>query len=344
MVQEIQKKIVKYFLIILGLILLIYLTFTIDFISILKHIKEISFSTYLLLSSLLILTICFKAAKWNFIVKKTFNITLSFLSSIKDNFAGIASSIITPGRADLAKSLLLYQKHNVSLSKSISIGILDRIVEFLAVLIIMLISLLFTNKEFLKEIRFLILLVIIITFIACSFLLFFSKPAENIIKNIKEKFTNKKILTKILNLFEKITQGFAIFYKKPIAFIKLLTLALLWISCGILIFHFTFLSFGLNIPFQTTALAMTSSLIIAVLSFIPGGIGITETSFLAILSLTHIKTIESSGLIVASIVIARIFSLYLPAIIGTIILIKNSTKNSTKKLHNKDNINSKNNK
>lgn len=131
-------------------------------------------------------------------------------------------------------------------------------------------------------------------------------------------FIPLKLRTKIQAFAEQLILGFAIFKSKR-TILSLFLISL--IANGSEIIRFFIIAYFLNIDlsFGLASLIFTSSLLIGVLSAIPGGLGATELSAVALFS--YLLPATSSVLMKSTILIDRIVSFYLLVIAGAILLL-----------------------
>jgi glycosyltransferase 2 family protein len=314
------NKILRNILFLIGVLMLIFLLNKIDISVLFSLLKTLSSYEILIIVFLSFFPVLIKSSKWVYLNEKMLLIKLPFSFSFKSNLAGIASSVLTPGRSDIAKSIILSEKFNINLSKSFSTLIVDRLMDFLAVLLFIIVSLFFISFK-IQGFDVALVISILLFILLCSFFIF-SKYYENLFLKILNYFPIKK--TTKSSLSEKLSEVFSglnFFSKHPQLSFVLFSYSLIWMSSGIFRTYYIFNILNLNIPLQVLTFAITFSLLIGIFAFVPGGIGVTEFSFVGILvyilGSSHLYDLMGSAVL-----LDRFFSFYLIIFVGLLFLFR----------------------
>ena len=243
--------------------------------------------------------------KWHFLLKNS-EVDIPLTKSIAVWFAGVAFEI-TPGHVGvLMKSQILKTSFNISRTKTVPIIIVEKAYELIGALLASIIGIIVLGMEF-------YLIIIAISGLIVIFFFMYHKPAS-------ELFFNR--ITK-LKFFSKYVENISEFYEivKKSTNVKVATICILlaltyWFMVSAAAYY-TLIAFDVNILdyLKTLAIYTTSSLLGAI-SFIPGGIGVTEGSIAGLFTLNGIDV--STALILS--VMIRIFTLWYSVGVGFIAL------------------------
>ena len=243
--------------------------------------------------------------KWHFLLKNSeINIPLS--KTIAIFFSGSAFEI-TPGQIGiLIKSQLLKTSSNISRTKTVPIVIVEKIYDLIGAILASVIGIIILGMEF---------YLIIIAISVLVFIFFFMYHRRS-----SELFFNR--MTK-LKLFSKYVENISEFYDiiKKSTSVKASVICILlaltyWFMISAAVYY-TLIGFDVNALDYLKVLSIyATSILVGAVSFVPGGIGITEGT------LAGLFTIEGIGVSTALIlsVMIRIFVLWYSVSIGFISL------------------------
>ncbi len=317
-----SKKWFKYVMVAVGFIILGWFVFTINPREMSETLRNIGFKRLLIIFlsaiAIIIINLLLKAYRWKMLVEKVADQKTSLWFSFNSILAGVAASSFIPGRVEVAKPFLLKAEYDVPISKSFSALIIERVLDLLTLLLIPAIALLLFPQQSFIRIEFLALIIIFLLAFA-SLLILFPKLFLSMISGIlRILFLPLSLRIKIQSFAEQLILGFAIFKSKR-TILSLFLISL--IANGSEIIRFFIIAHLLNIDlsFGLASLIFTSSLLIGVLSAIPGGMGATELSAVALFS--YLLPATSSVLMKSTILIDRIVSFYLLVIAGAILLL-----------------------
>ena len=243
--------------------------------------------------------------KWHFLLKNS-EVDIPLTKSIAVWFAGVAFEI-TPGHVGvLMKSQILKTSFNISRTKTVPIIIVEKAYELIGALLASIIGIIVLGMEF-------YLIIIAISGLIVIFFFMYHKPAS-------ELFFNR--ITK-LKFFSKYVENISEFYEivKKSTNVKAATICILlaltyWFMVSAAAYY-TLIAFDVNILDYLKVLAIyTTSSLLGAISFIPGGIGVTEGSITGLFTLNGIDV--STALILS--VMIRIFTLWYSVGVGFIAL------------------------
>ena len=243
--------------------------------------------------------------KWHFLLKNS-EVDIPLTKSIAVWFAGVAFEI-TPGHVGvLMKSQILKTSFNISRTKTVPIIIVEKAYELIGAILASVIGIIVLGMEF-------YLIIIAISGLIVIFFFMYHKPAS-------ELFFNR--ITK-LKFFSKYVENISEFYEivKKSTNVKVATICILlaltyWFMVSAAAYY-TLIAFDVNILDYLKVLAIyTTSSLLGAISFIPGGIGVTEGSIAGLFTLNGIDV--STALILS--VMVRILTLWYSVSVGFIAL------------------------
>jgi uncharacterized protein (TIRG00374 family) len=269
-------------------------------------LNQIQFERYIAIFLLAVLTLFIYGWKYQIILKKI-NINLNFKDAFLIYTASMAM-IITPGSVGMIVSNYLLKKQTKqSISKTIPVLIYDRWTDIVAITIIIGI-LLYWNNFIVSEIIFGIGLVLSV-FI---FFVFKNSAGLNLLNNIllKTRILKKMVINteEFQDSAKKLTSSKTIISIVGISFLTKLV--------PMIAVYFVFDLFNLNIDFFTTSQIFLTNQVIGVLSFIPGGIIVTETGLLGLI----VQNGTNFTIATMIVLLLRIVTFWFPMIVGFIVL------------------------
>lgn len=221
-------------------------------------------------------------------------------------FMSSLSMAVTPGKmGEVVKSYFLKSLHSVPMSKSMPIVFAERVTDFLALLIISFIGAYAIGYEK----KFIVILALVF---AAGIAVVASRSISTKIISVAEKipFIAKRIVL-IENAYESsrtMLSGKTLLVSTALGFIG-------WLfECT----GFFFVLKGLNIHLKlfSSDFIYAFSTVIGAISFLPGGLGATETSLAGLLILAKIP----KGVAIAAVFIIRVATLWFAVLIGAVVL------------------------
>ena len=298
------EKIKRNLYIVFGLAIIIYLIFAIftninDLASTLKSFNWFYLPLLLLFSYLNYLS---RFVKWHYYVK-LLKINTSMKLSFSIFMSGLAMSL-TPGKmGEVLKSYMLKQTSGESISKTAPIVFIERVTDFLSLVLLSLIGAIYFNFGIISTLIvgiFFIILVLIISNKEISFKLI------DILQKIK---IIKKQAKKLHDAYES---SYKMLQFKPLTYMVLVSFIAWFFEC--LGFYFVLHNFDKNILFILPIFVYSFSTIIGSVTMLPGGLGATEGSLTYLLHINGFSKEEA----LASTFIIRTVTLWFALAIGVI--------------------------
>ena len=243
--------------------------------------------------------------KWHFLLKNS-NIHVPVKGNIVVFLSGMGLEL-TPGHVGaLIKSQILKTKFSISRTKTAPIVLIEKVYDLIGAIIASIMGIIILGMET-------YLIAIALSALALIFFLMCYRPAFDLFLGLiaKRKFFSKYI-ENISDSYEIIKKSTSV---KSFTICTLLSIAY-WsiISAGV---YYILASFGIDMIDYLKILSIyTFSAFLGAITFIPGGIGVTEGSLTGLLS---IQGVDISVALVLSVMI-RLFAFWYPVCVGFISL------------------------
>jgi len=243
--------------------------------------------------------------RWHFLLKN-----LGIRVPHKENFTIFLASAmlgITPGKVgELLKSQFLKEKFGISRTKTVPLIFVEKLYDLIGAIIIS-----FAGIWLFPEAGYIIIIglaLLIFVFVMISSQKVFNKTAQVFMRfRITRQFVES-----ILGSSEIIKSSI----RGKIVFFSTILSVGYWFIISLAI-YFIFLALEIDsLSFLTIISTYIASLILGVLSFLPAGIGVTEGSFVGLLSLQGIEI--STAVVIALLV--RLFTLWYGVAVGLLLL------------------------
>ncbi|AMM53175.1 lysylphosphatidylglycerol synthase transmembrane domain-containing protein [Pyrococcus kukulkanii] len=287
--------------------------------------------------ALAVLMYCIAILSWSIrwgVFLRGANIRTSFIKVIEGVFVGIFLNNLTPGArtgGEAIKALYIAKSSNGTYPKVFATVMADRILDIIPVAMLMLIAFIYSVVHGIKVLVWVLLLSLILLMLVVIITVVFSVKenyAMSLIMGIFRIF--RRIFPSRLSNYEekmesKIKGGIREFKstligiskrKRDVVFSTLWSFVL-WLS-DVLRTYFIFLSLGSRVSLLQVLLVKMASMALAMISVIPGGIGISETIQSALFLAVGVeKTVA-----VSATVLDRIISFWAPTFIGGVLVLK----------------------
>jgi len=201
--------------------------------------------------------------------------------------AGLSMLFTPAGLGEMIKSHFLLNKYNQPVSKTLPIVLVERYHDALAILSILIVFLIITGTTFLT-----IPVLIIGILLSVSLIVIRNRK---LFPNFQKIIRKIRILKNLEDHSIEFNKSLVSFTSKKIFFSGWLVGIAAWSFDALGIF-LCFQAFELDLDFLITTVVGLSSILFGALSLIPGGVGITEVTFVELLSLYGIESSTSSAL------------------------------------------------
>ena len=280
------KNLSKLFLtIIISLFFIVYALKDFNYGTFIKSINNANYFYIYLSIFILLITIQLRAVRWHFLFKENINVN----SLYKAQLIGYMCNNLLPLRfGEFFKSYYLEKKLKISKYKVFGTVILERFLDLIGILFLVLIIMntTFFNKISSYYFNF-ILMIVLVSLLAIIFSIY--------IKNPKKIKSSKNIVVNILDVIH----GFSSLAFNNVLYVFIMTL-LIWINY-IIVVHLVQYAFSFNLDiYQSILLLLLPTLALSIPS-LPGNIGTFESAVVYALSLYGINDTIGFGFILHSI-------------------------------------------
>ena len=279
--------------------------FTSDFNIITEKISNFKINYLPLILFLVTASWCPVFIKWHFLLKNC-EIDIPLTRSITVFLSGLAFDI-TPGKLGaLMKSQILKTSFNIPRTKTAPIVLVEKVYDLIGAILASIIGIIILGMD-------VYLIIIAILVLAMVFFFLYYRPASELFfkRVTKTKFFSKYVEN--ISEFDKTVQKST---NVKVATICILLAVTYWFIVSTAVYY-TLIGFDINILDYLKVLSIyATSILLGAISFIPGGVGITEGALAGLFTLEGIDV--STALILS--VIIRIFVLWYSVSIGFISL------------------------
>jgi len=273
-----SEKLIRRVFLVLGAVLLFYVLFNIKIEEVAQSFNLLG-GSIILLMLILVAELALKSLRFAFLMNRIEKI--KFIESFRMVFETAMFVMYTPGKAgEVMKLDILKQKHGIRRTNTFAVLVFERVYDLIIVTIFS-IGVLFTLGLNFYPI-FIVLAIIPIAVLALYKIGIFRGTISRVFASIKRIGDKKNILVA-----------------------GILTL-LIWLTDA-LIPYYTLRSLGYSVPFLELLSFYYTSVLVGLLSMIPGGLGSTEFSFSLILSkLANVQSAHAAITIIIERVVAFI--------------------------------------
>jgi glycosyltransferase 2 family protein len=296
------KKLKKKILLSIALGGIFYLSFTIfgDSKDILSAFENFNWLLLFPLIALSLANYFIRFLKWDYYLS-VIKIKLNKIDSLSIFLSGLIMSV-TPGKmGELLKAYLTKEVTGVPISKTAPIVFVERITDFLALIIISISGAFIFNYGTEIVVGVGIFLIILIAVISNK------KIALGVLRLLEKNRFLDKHLHKFDNAYES---SYQLLQVRPIIYMTLVSVVS-WLS-ECLGYYIILRNFGIENGFMWAAFSYAFATIAGAISMLPGGLGVTEGS----LTFMLINNGQSKELAVATTFIVRVVTLWFAVLVG----------------------------
>jgi len=208
-------------------------------------------------------------------LSKTAGISIPFKKNILLHYAGFSMTMTPGGSGELIKTYYLKKKYGYEISKSFPIFVIERFYDLLGITTIIAISLFYVQIIEVAIILFFVISLLVLIYVTINSHFFF-----RLISKIFSKlpFFKRFVISieESQDIFQSLTSK-----KNIVKNWFLSTVSFLIYAVG---FYFVYQGFDVNLDIVFTTFVTFSSILFGYLTFLPGGIGVTEISLVGLLN------------------------------------------------------------
>lgn len=240
--------------------------------------------------------------------------------SIGSIYAGVASASLVPGKAvDFAKPLIAKGSYDVPLTQSTTAMLLERVADTLVVAVLFLVSVPFIAGVRGTVVQTVVLPVAVLFTLLVVLGLVFGQAASRLLRMFLSWLPQEKRFVAALNriLDGSLSSLAASANRGGLVVLFLLSLAAMVLE--VVRFHLVLQSLGVHIGMPAVTLLYTASILVSFISFVPGGVGVTEAFQAASLSLL-LPAGSAREVAKGAVLIDRVIWSYIVVAIGSLLL------------------------
>lgn len=267
---------------VLGLVLIFVWSHFVNFSELIDHLKTTDLKITLLFFLFFVTSGVLRGLRLKVLLNRY---PISFKDASMLTFLGQFLSFLIPVRAgEIAKSVYLTSRFSVSLAKSVVWIFIDRFLDLIAVLLVIVFLLPVVPNNLPSQ------FILITALILLGFIVFFilAVISENFLKKMISFLSNyipiRSVANRFISFAYGIVEGFEVLHRKPLELLLLLFItALAQVSDGI-IWLVSFAALGINLGFITSILGNALSALTFLIPSSPGYVGSAEAAILAVFS------------------------------------------------------------
>lgn len=260
-----------------------------------------------------------KAVRWRFMAAQLAEPPLSLVQAAAAVVAGVAAASLTPARGvELAKPLLLRRSRGVAVSTSTAAVIVERLLDGVGMIVLFGISVALVPAGRAAVFRPVFAVIGIFVVGVGLVLAVPSRLSAVLTRVISALPLPASVRPRALSLVQQLLRGMLMWRRHEQLWI---VVALSIVATVVEAFRLSLVCAALGVPITVVQAMFTFSLanLVAVLTLIPGGVGVTELSMAGIIRL--ITAAGSSAALTAAVLVDRILSYYLVIVVGSLVLL-----------------------
>jgi len=310
--RTLSEQIIILIVIVVGFYLIIVLSSDIG--AIIEQTNKIDYTYLPIISFFMIIQIVFLGIKFHRLLLKL-RINLPLKESMKIFTAGL-SLIVTPGGMGTAiKSHIIKKKYGIPISSTLPIVLVERLTELIGVLLIL--------TFFLVLVRSYESIIAVILGFAMLFLLMILISNNKIFGSVKKLVTKINRIKKLSIALDESQESYCQLMNKK-TFFEAIGWSVVAKACQFWAVYFVFVSLGIDLEWFEVGEILHTSIILGIVSFIPTGIVVIESTMIALL----IKNNIEFSLATLTVILFRIVTTWTPMIVGLFALKKTDYKTS----------------
>jgi len=231
-------------------------------------------------------------------------VKIPFISNFKIFIAGLSMTITPGGSGEIIKSHFLKKNFNYSNSKTLPLVFVERFHDFLAVNTIIILSLFFFYLW-----QSVVLVTVSSIFLIIIYLIMRKKI---LLEKLLIKMKNIKFISKLIPSIE-FSESLVLLTSWKTT-VKVWTISVASWLIEVISAYYVFKSFGIDLHIIQVGQIVYTSILIGALSFLPGGIGITEGSIIAFM----VEKGYELSVVSAMVLMLRIVTIWFATAVGFI--------------------------
>ncbi len=269
--------------------------------------------------SLWFLGLLLRTVRWTLLLRKT-DISIQFFEAMKIFVAGMFVSNISPGKVgDPVRSIILKKKSGFNVGSSLPSVFIERVFDVITTVFISIIGILFLSG--ISQISLLVTGAIVFYLVVITLGIFLISSETRTRKFFSKMFSAFSFIPKLKRFESEINEfsqnlhnSFGKYRDKKLLLITLLNSFGIWIIEGLILFV-SFSALNIKIPVFAAIIIVPITSLIAILTFLPGGLGSGE--IISVFLFRSLFDIELA-VITSAILIGRLLSFWMYVVIGSL--------------------------
>jgi uncharacterized protein (TIRG00374 family) len=308
----------------LGLVILAGFVVSVDLAAIASAASRADLDRLAVALALLAANVAMKAVRWRVMARSLSEHPLGLRAASAAILAGVAAASLTPGRGvELAKPLLLRSSHGVPMASSTAAVIVERLLDGAALIVLFAASVALVPAA--RGSTFYPVVAAVALFLtAGAILLLMPHRLAAVVTWVTVRLPIPAHLqSRAASIVSRFAGSLAI-WRESGRLGSLLALSIAAAVLEVLRLAAVLAALRLSVSVAMAGLAFSAANLLATLTFIPGGIGITELSLTGIIGL--VAAVGPPAAVAAAILLDRVLSYYLIVAIGGLILVMASRR------------------
>ncbi len=303
----------------LGLLILVGFVRRLDLAGIILALRTADPARLALAVLLLAANVGTKALRWQVMARRMSDRPLRWPAAGAAILAGVAAASLAPGRTvELAKPLLLRSSHGVPMASSTAGVVVERLLDGAALAILFAGSLVFVPAARLSVFYPVLAAIALFLALGAVLLLLPHRLAAAATWATTRLPLPPEIRARMVSIASRFASGLAVWREHKMLG-GLLALSVLAALLEVVRLATVCAAFGLRVGVPEAMLAFGAANLLAAVTFIPGGIGVTEVSLAGLLAL--VAGVGPQAVLGAAVLTDRTLSYYVVVALGGVVLI-----------------------
>jgi len=311
---------IRVLLLIFSLLLLALLLYYSDFFKVVSLLAKANILYVSLGFCLWFLGLIVRTERWRYLLSKA-KIKLGFWRTAKVYIQGMFLSNVTPAKVgDPLRSVLLKAACKKSISSSLPSVFVERIFDVIVTVLFSLLGLyFFYSFSFWLAVA---VTVYTVVFGAGVYVLISERRTRKFFRKLFFIFKFAKLEKKVESFSRNLHKAFMKYKNRRTLLVTFVYSALVWLVEGLIVW-ISFLSTGISISIAFCITIVAFITLIAVLTFLPGGLGSSEAvAILVFTTLFHLSAAE----VMSATILSRFFGYWIYVLLGAVLLASSKYK------------------
>lgn len=310
----------------LGLVLLARFLVRLDLAGTAAAIQAATPAPVALAVLLLAANVGTKALRWQIMARRLSEHPLRWTSAAAAILAGVAAASLTPARGvELAKPLLLRASHGVPMTASTAAVVVERLLDGAALVVLFVFSVFLVPAARLSVVRPVVIGIAVFLAVGLVVMMLphqLARLATWASTRLPLPVLARSRIASVATRFAQALADWRAHKSLP----RLLALSVLAAFLEVLRLTAVCAALGLRVGVPEAMLAFSAANLLAAVSFVPGGIGVTEISLAGLLVLA--AGLPPQAAVGGAVLVDRTLSYYLIVALGAIVLISAANRSS----------------